>query len=169
MIIKMNKNQIIKDLIATTIAGQGNQVDSGGKLAEILDATVDAVASAQDAAASAALNVLECRLQELAYPDETLLAPKTSGEQDAIIKAACQDGTVSKIAFKAVVTQADHDANRLTDYPVGYGVIFPIVSGIYDTQYSVFRYTVNCPIKALNGSGGANRATVRSFTFVESL
>lgn len=35
--------QQIKDLIAQTIAGQGNQVDSGGKLAEILNAIVDAV------------------------------------------------------------------------------------------------------------------------------
>lgn len=33
--------QEIKDLIASKIAGQGNQVDSGGKLAEILNAIVD--------------------------------------------------------------------------------------------------------------------------------
>lgn len=33
--------QEIKDLIASAIAGQGNQVDSGGKLAEILNEIVD--------------------------------------------------------------------------------------------------------------------------------
>lgn len=33
--------QEIKDLIASKIAGQGNQVDPGGKLAEILNALVD--------------------------------------------------------------------------------------------------------------------------------
>lgn len=33
--------QAIKDLIASAIAGQGNQVDSGGKLAEILNAIVE--------------------------------------------------------------------------------------------------------------------------------
>lgn len=34
----------IKDLIASKIAGQGNQVDSGGALSTILDAIVDSVA-----------------------------------------------------------------------------------------------------------------------------
>ena len=38
--------QQIKDLIASKIAGQGNQVDSGGALSTILDAIVDAVADA---------------------------------------------------------------------------------------------------------------------------
>ena len=33
--------QEIKDLIQSKIAGQGNQVDSGGALAEILDAIID--------------------------------------------------------------------------------------------------------------------------------
>lgn len=40
------KTQEIKDLIASKIAGQGNQVDSGGALFTILDAIVDAVANA---------------------------------------------------------------------------------------------------------------------------
>lgn len=35
--------QEIKDLIAAKIAGQGNQVDSGGALAEILDGIIDAM------------------------------------------------------------------------------------------------------------------------------
>lgn len=33
--------QEIKDLIASAIAGQGNQVDAGGKLAEVLNAIVE--------------------------------------------------------------------------------------------------------------------------------
>lgn len=37
----MTTNEI-KDLIASAIAGQGNQVDAGGKLAEILNALADA-------------------------------------------------------------------------------------------------------------------------------
>ena len=37
--------QQIKDLIASKIAGQGNQVDSGGALSTILNAIVDAVAA----------------------------------------------------------------------------------------------------------------------------
>ena len=37
----------IKDLIASAIAGQGNQVDSGGKLAEILNALVTMAAGVE--------------------------------------------------------------------------------------------------------------------------
>lgn len=40
----MNKQEI-KDLIAAKIAGQGNQVDSGGALAEILDGIIEAMPS----------------------------------------------------------------------------------------------------------------------------
>lgn len=50
----MKTKEEIKALIATAIAGQGNQVDLGGKLAEILDEVVEMAASAQEAAASAA-------------------------------------------------------------------------------------------------------------------
>ena len=39
----MKTKEEIKALIATAIAGQGNQVDSGGKLAEILDEIVDSL------------------------------------------------------------------------------------------------------------------------------
>lgn len=40
--------QEIKDLIATKIAGQGNQVDSGGKLADILNAICENIEQKAD-------------------------------------------------------------------------------------------------------------------------
>lgn len=43
----MTTNEI-KDLIASAIAGQGNQVDAGGKLAEILNALADAAGGGGD-------------------------------------------------------------------------------------------------------------------------
>lgn len=43
----MNKDQI-KALISAKIAGQGNQVDSGGALDEILNAIVDAIPEAAE-------------------------------------------------------------------------------------------------------------------------
>lgn len=112
---------------------------------------------------------MECRLQELEYSDETLIAPKTSTEQETIIKECCKNGNATQIILSGVVTQADHDAGRMTNYPVGYCVSFPIVSGMYDTRYNKFKYTVNAPILSLNSPGGTGRNTVRSFTFIEDL
>ena len=74
----------IKDLIASKIAGQGNQVDSGGKLAEILNEIVDMASQGESI-------YISCGY------DEVEAEPTFDDAQKALLLQAYQEGNLARV------------------------------------------------------------------------
>lgn len=87
----------IKDLIASKIAGQGNQVDSGGKLAEILNEIVDMASQGESIYISCGYDKAEAE-------------PTFDDAQKALLLQAYQEGNLARVI--CVNKNEDYQVNR---------------------------------------------------------
>lgn len=98
----MKKDQI-KSLISAKIAGQGNQVDSGGALDEILDAIVDAIPEGGGSGAPVLKMTIELRqFDNIAF---TGLAPSVT---ERVVRFAVEGQTVQSISLQNTTDEEDY-------------------------------------------------------------
>lgn len=104
----MNKDQI-KALISAKIAGQGNQVDSGGALDEILNAIVDAIPGGGGSGAP----VLKMTIEQRSYDNIafTGLAPSIT---ERVVNFAVEGQTVQSVSLQNT-TDAEDNIDATSD------------------------------------------------------
>lgn len=137
--LKMDKQEI-KDLISAKIAGQGNQVDSGGALGKVLNEIIDNI---PDAASGYGLGGVWSNAEGGPYelPDKTFAI--LGGNASYSINEETID--VSENNVGVLIYDSDNDdAYSLTEIPVGAGggAEPTMYTGSWDSAHSVVSITV---------------------------
>ena len=120
----MNKDEI-KALISAKIAGQGNQVDSGGALDEILNAIVDAIPEGGGSGAPVLKMTIEIRsFDSIAF---TGLAPSIT---ERTVHFAVEGQTVQSVSLQNT-TDADDYIETTSDGEGGFVATIPGKTATY--------------------------------------
>ena len=120
----MNKDQI-KALISAKIAGQGNQVDSGGALDSILNAIVDAIPEGGGSGAP----VLKMTIEQRSYDNIafTGLAPSIT---ERVVRFAIEGQTVQSVSLQNT-TDAEDYIDATSDGEGGFVATIPGKTATY--------------------------------------